>query len=39
MYRIFNALIVLDTLFQFALLFISQKHSEPLRVFGNRVVS
>jgi len=38
-YAICNALVVLTTLFQFALLFISQKHSEPVRVFANRVVS
>jgi hypothetical protein len=34
-----HALIVLSTLFQFLLLFITLKHSEPLRAFANRVIS
>lgn len=34
-----NALVVLTTLFQFALLFITQQHSEPVRGFANRVIS
>ncbi len=34
-----NVLIVLTTLFQFALLFITLKHSEPVRAFANRVIS
>ncbi len=38
-YGICNALVVAATLFQFALLFITQKHSEPLRLFANRVVT
>ncbi len=38
-YAICNMLVVLTTLFQFALLFITFKHSEPVRVFANRVVS
>jgi hypothetical protein len=38
-YGICNALVVLTTLFQFILLFITQKHSEPVRAFANRVVS
>ncbi len=38
-YGICNALVVLTTVFQFALLFITQKHSEPVRSFANRVVS
>lgn len=38
-YGICNALIVLTTLFQFVLLFITQKHSEPVRTFANRVIS
>ncbi len=38
-YAICNIIVVLATLFQFALLFITQQHSEPLRVFANRVVT
>jgi hypothetical protein len=38
-YGICNALVVLTTLFQFVLLFITQQHSEPVRTFANRVVS
>jgi len=38
-YGICNALVVLTTVFQFALLFITQQHSEPVRTFANRVVS
>jgi len=38
-YGICNFLVVLTTLFQFGLLFITLKHSEPVRVFANRVVS
>ena len=38
-YGICNALVVVATLFQFALLFITLKHSEPLRAFANRVVT
>lgn len=38
-YGICNALVVLTTLFQFALLLITLKHSEPLRAFANRVVT
>ena len=34
-----NVLIVLTTLFQFLLLLITLKHSEPLRGFANRVIS
>jgi len=34
-----NLLIVLTTLFQFLLLLITLKHSEPLRAFANRVIS
>jgi Domain of unknown function (DUF4389) len=38
-YAICNMLVVLATLFQFVLLFLTFKHSEPLRVFANRVVT
>ena len=38
-YGICNAVVVLTTLFQFAMLFITQQHSQPLRAFANRVVS
>lgn len=38
-YGICNALVVLTTLFQFAMLFITRKHSEPVRTFANRVIS
>ncbi len=38
-YGLCNALVVLTTAFQFVLLFIALKHSEPVRVFANRVVS
>lgn len=38
-YGICNALIVLTTLFQFVMLFITLKHSEPVRTFANRVIS
>ena len=34
-----NLLIVLTTLFQFLLLIITLKHSEPLRAFANRVIA
>ena len=34
-----NLLIVLTTLFQFLLLFITLKHAELLRAFANRVIS
>ena len=36
-YGICNALVVLTTVFQFAMLFITLKHSEPVRTFANRV--
>ncbi len=38
-YAVCNMLVVLATLFQFALLFITFKHSEPLRRCANRVVT
>ncbi len=38
-YGICNALVVLTTIFQFALLFITGQHSEPVRTFANHVVS
>ena len=38
-YGICNALVVLTTVFQFGLLFITLKHSEPVRAFANRVIS
>jgi hypothetical protein len=38
-YEICNSLVLLATLFQFALLPITLKHSEPLRTFANRIVS
>ncbi|MCL4504296.1 MAG: DUF4389 domain-containing protein [Deltaproteobacteria bacterium] len=38
-YGLCNALVVLTTLFQFILLFITRKHSEPVRIFANHVVS
>ena len=38
-YGICNALVVVTTVFQFGMLFITQKHSEPVRAFANRVVS
>jgi hypothetical protein len=38
-YGICNALVVVTTVFQFALLFITLKHSEPVRTFANRVIS
>ncbi len=38
-YGICTALVVLTTVFQFGMLFITQKHSEPVRLFANRVVS
>ncbi len=38
-YGFCNALIVLTTAFQFVMLLITQKHSEPVRFFANRVVS
>ena len=38
-YAICNALVVLTTVFQFALLFITLEHSEPVRSFANRVVT
>jgi hypothetical protein len=34
-----NALVVVTTVFQFAMLFITLKHSEPVRTFANRVVT
>ena len=34
-----NALVVLATLFQFLLLLITLKHSEPLRAFTNRLIA
>jgi hypothetical protein len=36
---ILKFLILVTTLFQFVLLFITLKHSEPVRTFANRVVS
>jgi hypothetical protein len=36
---ILKFLILVTTLFQFVLLFITLKHSEPVRSFANRVVS
>ena len=38
-YGICNALVVVTTVFQFAMLFITLKHSEPVRAFANRVIS
>ena len=38
-YGICNALVAVTTVFQFALLFITLKHSEPVRSFANRVVT
>ena len=38
-YGICNFLVLLTTLFQFALLPITLKHSEPVRSFANRVIS
>ncbi|MGA7564309.1 MAG: DUF4389 domain-containing protein [Desulfobaccales bacterium] len=38
-YGICNFLVLLTTLFQFALLLITLKHSEPVRGFANRVIS
>ncbi len=38
-YGLCNALVVLTTLFQFILLFITQKHSEPVRLLANHVVA
>ncbi len=38
-YGICNFLVLLTTLFQFALLLITLKHSEPVRSFANRVIS
>ncbi|MGA9820895.1 MAG: DUF4389 domain-containing protein [Desulfobaccales bacterium] len=38
-YGICNLLVLLTTLFQFALLLITLKHSEPVRSFANRVIS
>lgn len=38
-YAICNMLVVLTTVFQFGLLFITFQHSEPLRAFANRVVT
>ncbi len=38
-YGIANAIIVLTTLFQFASLLITMKHSEPVRLFANKVVT
>jgi len=37
--EICNSLVLLTTLFQFALLPITLQHSEPLRSFANRVIS
>ena len=38
-YGICNFLVILTTLFQFALLLITLQHSEPVRSFANRVIS
>jgi len=38
-YGICNFLVLLTTLFQFALLLITLRHSEPVRSFANRVIS
>ncbi len=38
-YGLCNFLVVITTIFQFALLFITSKHSEPVRTFANRVVT
>jgi hypothetical protein len=38
-YGICNFLVLLTTLFQFALLLITLQHSEPVRSFANRVIS
>ncbi|MGD0829034.1 MAG: DUF4389 domain-containing protein [Desulfobaccales bacterium] len=38
-YGICNFLVMLTTLFQFALLAITLQHSEPVRSFANRVIS
>jgi hypothetical protein len=38
-YGICNFLVLLTTLFQFVLLLITLKHSEPVRSFANRVIS
>jgi hypothetical protein len=38
-YGFCNFLVVVTTVFQFALLFITLKHSEPVRAFANRVIS
>ncbi len=37
--EICNSLILLTTLFQFALLPITLEHSEPVRTFANRIIS
>ena len=38
-FGILKFLIVVTTVFQFVLLFITLKHSEPVRTFANRLVS
>lgn len=38
-FGICNALLMLTTLFQFVLLLITQRHSEPVRTFANRLIS
>jgi hypothetical protein len=38
-YGICNFLVLLTTLFQFALLLITRRHSEPVRAFANRLIS
>lgn len=38
-FGILKFLILVTTLFQFVLLFITLKHSEPVRTFANRVVA
>ncbi len=38
-YEICNSLVLLITLFQFAILPITQEHSEPARTVANRIIS
>lgn len=38
-FGILKFLIIATTVFQFAMLFITLKHSEPVRTFANRVIS
>jgi hypothetical protein len=38
-FGILKFLIIVTTVFQFALMFITLKHSEPVRHFANRVIS